>query len=610
MATLQLRSLGGRAPDAVIPLGLAAAVLGAVSLQPVVAAPAAPGQPFERAIVHVLVVATPVLVGLYAMRSPRHRRFGLLLIAAGGAWSLAAFGESTDSLPYSVGRVAGWLIFPLLIYVMLSFPAGRLPAGRDRALFGLVTLVIVVLYVGSALFVAEYPTHTAWSSCRAACPPNAFFVLAHEPAVMTGVVQPVREAVGIVLLAGVIISMAGRMRTATPLRRRAITPVLAVSTVALGLLVAFLVTRRSDPDAPALDTLIVLWSLCIPGIALAFLVGLTRGRLFIADVLARLSATLDRPLSAPGLQAALASALGDRTLEVLFWDDDRGGWRGADGRPGPRTVVAGEGRGVTEVSDDGFPIAALVHEAALLDEEGLLEAVRAHALVALRSERLTTQLQASMVALDDSRKRIATAADAERRRIERDLHDGAQQRLVVLRMRLSIAEELMGTDPRAGTEAMHALGDQIEETLDEVRSLAHGIYPSVLADRGLEDALRGAARDSPLPAHMKAAGLTRQVPEAESAVYFVCHEALQNAAKHARGATGVWVTLRQRERRLEVEVRDDGAGFPVGPTPTGHGIENMRDRLEALGGRLVIMSSPGLGTRVVGSVPLTPPDRR
>ena len=187
--------------------------------------------------------------------------------------------------------------------------------------------------------------------------------------------------------------------------------------------------------------------------------------------------------------------------------------------------------------------------------------------------------------------RIARAADLERSRIERDLHDGAQQRLIGLRIKLSIAEEL--DDP---SSALHELGSEVELALEELRQLAHGVYPSLLSDRGLADALRALAGEIPLPVHLDVPDVARRAPEIETAVYFACREAAQNALKH--GSHELWITLTEQS----FEVRDDGPGFAV---PTGGfngGLRNMRDRIEAVGGQLTIDSAPGKGTRVRGVV--------
>jgi len=258
---------------------------------------------------------------------------------------------------------------------------------------------------------------------------------------------------------------------------------------------------------------------------------------------------------------------------------------------------------MTTIEDTDGIAAALVHDPTLRDDEELLVAVRSLVLATLEHQRVTSRLVASLTELEDSRKRIATAADLERSRIERDLHDGAQQRLIGLRIKLTLAEELGHSDPAAGVEAVHELGTEVDLTLEELRSLARGVYPSLLHDRGLVDSLRSAMSESPLPVHVVTQGLTRQPLEVETAVYFACLEASQNAIKHARGATGLWISLWQ-DRVLRFEVRDDGGGFVPANGASNGGMRNMRDRVESVGGRLTVDSAPGDGTRVLGAVPL------
>jgi signal transduction histidine kinase len=606
MTTVELRVPArriatGTTPQVFAALATLSAGLCALTALLVLSAPWPPAELFGRAVLHVLVVGVPMAAGLYAIRSSRTRRFGYLLLATGALWSVTALAETDASVPYSIGRVTAWLVFPVLIYLMLAFPRGRLAAGPDRWLFGGITVLVAVLFVGAAPFVESYPTPSPWTACRADCPSNAFFVLASEPAVIADLLEPVREILAVVLLVGVTLSLANRMRTATPLVRRTIGPVVATSIAAVVILVLFILTRRAGFGSTAVDVTAVLWSLCIPAIATAFLIGLIRRRLMIAGALGQLSVRLSAPLHRDELGPVLASALGDPTLDVLFSDEDRGAW--------PSSAMARSGVVMTEIRDNGAPVAAIVHDAALAEDDELLEAVASQSLAALRHTQLNTRLEASRAQLEASRNRVNAAADAERRRIERDLHDGAQQRLVTLRIRLTLAEELMHTNAPAGTKAMHELGDQIDLALEELRTLAHGIYPAVLADRGLAAAVRSAARESTLSIRVDAHGVTRHPPEIESAAYFTCLEALQNAAKHAQAATGVWLTLRQDDA-LNLEVRDDGPGFePQANLETG-GLRNMTDRLEAVGGRLAILSSPGQGTRIIGTIPLASDTQR
>ena len=198
------------------------------------------------------------------------------------------------------------------------------------------------------------------------------------------------------------------------------------------------------------------------------------------------------------------------------------------------------------------------------------------------------------------------AADAERRRIAADLHDGAQQRLLTLRLGISLATELIAEDPAAAVARLERLGAEIEAVLRELHDLAHGIYPPKLASGGLPEAMREIVEELPLPARLDARGLRRYPELVETAVYFICREALQNAVKHAEGATELTVTLTDDGKRLTFEVVDNGCGFEHG-TPPGVGFQSMRSRIAAAGGELTIPATAGAGTCVRGSVPLAQP---
>lgn len=201
-----------------------------------------------------------------------------------------------------------------------------------------------------------------------------------------------------------------------------------------------------------------------------------------------------------------------------------------------------------------------------------------------------------------SRSRLVAAADAERRRIERDLHDGAQQHLVALAVNLRLARDILADDPVSAGEILDQLGTDVRDTIQQVRELAHGIYPPLLMQSGLEEALRAAVARSPLAVTVDAAGVGRHDTEVETAVYFCCLEALQNAAKHAP-ASAVTITLRSGEDGLSFDVVDDGPGFDPASTAMGQGFQNMTDRLGAIRGTLRWEAAPGAGTRIHGHVP-------
>ncbi|MGH2824661.1 MAG: GAF domain-containing sensor histidine kinase [Thermoleophilaceae bacterium] len=244
-------------------------------------------------------------------------------------------------------------------------------------------------------------------------------------------------------------------------------------------------------------------------------------------------------------------------------------------------------------------------------DERILAELAQQVGLALRNVRLDSQLQASLdenrrqtEQLKISRARVVSAGDAERRRIERDLHDGAQQQLVALSVNLRLAQELTDSDPAEATAILAQLGKDTESALEGLRELAHGIYPPFLAERGLADALSVVAARAPLPTRLDVAGIGRYPPQVEATVYFCCLEALQNAGKHAGDAASAMIRVREGEGGLLFEAVDEGAGFNPAAEARGAGLTNMTDRLGALGGSLRIESSPGRGARIAGAIPL------
>jgi signal transduction histidine kinase len=231
--------------------------------------------------------------------------------------------------------------------------------------------------------------------------------------------------------------------------------------------------------------------------------------------------------------------------------------------------------------------------------ETLVERMEA---VALDNERLAAEASQATREVEQSRARIAAGVEWERRRIERDLHDGAQQRLVALRIELELAEDLVRKDPERGADRLKQLERDMDEALEELRSLAHGVCPPLLSDRGVAEALQAVARRSPVPVDFAAHQIGRYAPELEGAVYFCVVEALQNVLKHA-DARGMTIRLDGRRSELRFSVSDDGANAPGDLMAQGAGITNMRDRLAAVGGRLHIESVVGGGTTVRGEAP-------
>ena len=240
------------------------------------------------------------------------------------------------------------------------------------------------------------------------------------------------------------------------------------------------------------------------------------------------------------------------------------------------------------------------------EDDETLALLGRQAALALRTVRLGSALDASLEDLRASRARVVAAADAERRRIERDLHDGAQQHLLGLAVNLRVARELAASDPEAAAEILSELSNEVHAAIEELRDLAHGIYPPLLAERGLADAVRGAIARAGVRGSVAADGLGRYPQAIESTAYFCCVEAIQNAVKHAPGSR-VAVRLWAADGALLFEVRDDGPGFDRAVSAAATGMTNMRDRVGALGGTLRIDAADG--TCVTGTLPLSPAAR-
>jgi signal transduction histidine kinase len=335
-------------------------------------------------------------------------------------------------------------------------------------------------------------------------------------------------------------------------------------------------------------------------IPLAILGGLASERLFMGQALAEFVSQLARsPAADP--EALMAAALRDPSLKVAYR------------RPGPGTYVDASGipigelaadTAVTWIEHDRRPLAAVLHGADLVGSERFVQAAGAAALIRLEKTQLEADLKASTADLASSRTRMMETAHAERRRLERDLHDGVQQHLVGLRIKLDMATETMRQDPDRGERALASVGQEMDDVLQEMRSLARGIYPLVLHECGLRDALRAAARSAPTPVAIRAVGAGRYAEDIEVAVYFCCLEALQNVGKHAGPDATATIILTEQGSWLCFEVRDSGTGFDRARARAGSGLVNMHDRIEAVGGTLDVSAQRGRGTSVQGSVPL------
>jgi signal transduction histidine kinase len=298
-----------------------------------------------------------------------------------------------------------------------------------------------------------------------------------------------------------------------------------------------------------------------------------------------------------GLRDALARALRDPSVELVYWLEEFDCYADLDGRPVEPAV--GEGRAATPIDREGARVALLTHDDSLRDEPGLLAAVTAAAGIALENARLQAELRARLDELRGSRARILDAGQKERQRLERNLHDGAQQRLVALSLELGRLEGATAESPGLATRLAEARSE-IAASLEELRDIARGLHPAIVSGHGLEVALEQLAARGPLPVEL-AVAVEGRLPEAvEMAAYYLVSEALANAGKHAAAST-VSVEVRRLGGELVVEVVDDGVGGA--DTTRGSGLRGLADRIETVGGRLRVWSPAGGGTRLRAEIP-------
>ncbi len=528
-------------------------------------------------------------VGLFAWARRPDNRVGTLMAGTGFAWLLASLSFSDVPLIFTVGQVFGSLFFAVVMHLLLAFPSGRLQSRLERRLVLATYLLTTVVIAPMWLFADSQAL-----DCDS-CPENVLLVEPNEQLVTTG--TSLLNIVGAGLVVTVLVILIRRWRQATAGQRRLLVPVYSAGAAVMLLLVVTVVLQASGADAWTLD---VFWISTMVPFALVpymFLVTLVRARMIQTGAVGQLIARMGETPRRGQLRDELARALGDPSIELVYWLPD--GERFVDARG--RTVelpAPGSRRGVTRIERDGSLVAAIVHDA--LDFEEELDAIGAAAAIAIENERLDAELRAKVAELRESRSRMLRVGLEERRRLERDLHDGAQQRLVSMALGMRLARDRMRDDPDAAERMLDGAGAELDAALEELRELARGIHPAVLSDRGLDAALETLARRAPLPVELNREAYERLPESIELAAYFVVSEALTNVAKYA-DASHAQVNVARRNGKLLVEVTDDGVG---GADPdNGTGLRGLADRLAVIEGRLEVESPPGAGTRIRARIP-------
>jgi signal transduction histidine kinase len=543
---------------------------------------------------HALAIAAVgvafVCAGAIAYSSRYSNRFSLLMVLAGFALLARQFRYSHDAFLFTVFFVLGEVGYVMVGHIALAYPTGRVRDKADRwtVLAGYATVLAFPL-----LILFFYPGSGGLPQLDSTYRRNLLLLSANRE-----VAYHLRDAFVIIfdgILATIfVVLIVRRLVRATPRGRRILAPLfLAAAALALRAISEAIFTFGHRPPGNTLFWWEVLAFIALP---IALVDGVVRARLAhagVGDLMVELEGT-----SSQRLGDALARALRDRTLEVVYWLPDRSEYVDSSGNV--IRLPTNEGRAVTKLENDGEPVAALIHDPSLLDDPTLMRSAAAAARITLENARLHAETRARLAQVQESRARLVSAADEERRRIERDIHDGAQQRLVALGLQLRSAQRRLGPAADPEVERMiDATVDELQVAVNELRELARGVHPAILTEDGLGAALESLAARTPFPVELET--FDERVPApVEAAAYFVASEALANVSKHAH-ASRAHVMARRRDGTVEIVVEDDGVGGAR--AEQGSGLGGLADRVEALGGKLKIESPPGRGTRIVGEIP-------
>ena len=526
--------------------------------------------------------------GLIARRQRPENRLGTVMVFIGFAWFATFLADANSSLVFTVGKAVESVYLLGFVYLVLSFPTGRLRRKLERALMTAGVVLVTVVELAWLLFADSR------SQICSRCPDNAFEVTRND-SVATGLLQGQRM-VGVMLSVLTVALLIRRWQTASAPERRAGAPVLWAGSAmfaALAFSVANDIFDHPLGQGPAWTRELVFASIPIAVLAVLLQRRLARG------AVAGLVVELGDGATSVDLRGALRRALADPSLELAYWVPATGRYVDAGGTAVQLPQPGGE-RAATVVEREGEPIAALIHDAALAENNELVQSVCAAAGLTLENARLQAELRARLVELQASRARLVEATETERRRIERDLHDGTQQRLVSIAMTLALAESKLAADRSAVEPVLREARTALTLALAELRELTQGIRPAILVERGLAAALDDLSRRAALPVRLDLSVGGRVPEQVEAAGYFVASEALANAAKHAH-ASEVRLAASAERGLLVLEVSDDGIGGAA--AGGGSGLRGLADRVEALGGRLLVSSPPGRGTSVRAEIP-------
>lgn len=581
-----------RSDLAVVAVSFAAAAAAAA----IVATGNVVSEPSLFAAVLVANIVTLGLGGLVWRRGRPPSLFGNLLLVEGVLVAVSSLSGSPSSGLYLVGMLAVWAAALGATWLLLAFPGSRL-GGTARAVMGIALATFLVGELPLLLVSPRVVGLNGIRNCVGSCPANAALAVDAPGAAAT--FRHIEGALQLAWGVGLLVYLATRFLWASHARRRMLLPVFLTAApfvVAFALNAALFDLAGVHPT----DTARAIFAGTRILFPLGFMAGLLFARAYAGEALAFMARKLVGRPPIAAVEQLVRRVLDDPQAKLLFWL--------------PRSEQYVDRHGMAVSLDPAFEgitwrgfghgdgrVLAIVHDDVLSEDPELLGAVGAASLLTLENRRLEHDLLDSVDALRASQRRLVGAASAERRKIERDLHDGVQQKLVALRIELELARDLGDS---AGLERrLDELAADFDEALDDLRSTAHGIYPPLLADEGLGPALREVARRSPVPLTVDLEDVGRLSEECETAIYYCCLEALQNVAKHGGDGAAAKLRLWRERGSVRFSLTDDGVGFVTrGPAAGGAGLTNMTDRIGAVGGTLAVRSSPGDGTTVLGTV--------
>jgi signal transduction histidine kinase len=517
-----------------------------------------------------IAVMAYTVTGLIAWHRRPHNHIGRLMVAT--AVTLLAAGMADDVIEglRTIGELLDSLPLAVLLHLLLAFPSGRVVGRAARWAVVAGYLVAIVLQIPQALVSDEGLADLVWN---------------------------VQAVLGLCVLAAVFVLTSRRLATSPPVIRRQLAPFIGYGCVAIALIAVCVAVLHLQPD-PAITALTILVQVAVVSVLpVAFVVGMLAGAFGRAGEVQEVALGLAEASADPALLDELViRALGDPSARV-YWATDAGQFVDSAGRPRRSPIDQG---GWWPIEAAGVDIGALAFDRELIADSDLVATVSAPLALAITNRKLVVDLRAAVNDLDaaaeqlkTSRRRIVVAADAERRRIARDLHDGAQQRIVLIGIEAQRIGRRAENPPFVRTVA-ERVSEQLRLLLDELRALVHGIMPATLQERGLRAGIAALADQMPMPVRFEVVGALDRMPaEVESTGYFVVAEAFANTVKHAQ-AQNVSITLRSGGGRLEIAVTDDGSG--PGAAEPGFGLRSLQDRVAALDGTVTVRPGPAGGT--------------